>query len=469
MAVREFIGREAELAAIERELARARPSLLVILGRRRVGKSRLLLEAAAKRPTIYYQATKIAGSTSLEFFKQAAADIIGSDPVLAGLSDWYSTLAYIHRAAPRFPGLTVIFDEFPYLCDVDSSLPSVVQKFWDEAQAADGNFNLILCGSKIAYMEALLAEKNPLHGRQNLRLDVAPLSYRETARFFPAWSTEDRLRAFAVFGGIPFYLNLVDPGIGLDANILDLVLEKGAPLADEPDTLLQAELRDVTRYATILHAIADGCTKSGDIIGRVREFPNAGALGTYVEKLAELRLIRIVRSSDATEKERDRRYYLDDPFLKFWFHFCLPHLSALASGHAGEVLRLAILPNFDAYMGDLFEWICREHARRYLPEILPVPARVIGQIWAADYDIDVAGSLLDGSVVFGECKWWKDPVGENILDRLVERAEKTAYGRGEARRHYLLYARSGFTQDLSRRADRSPSIRLVSPDALLGP
>lgn len=466
--MRKFLGRRVEMAAIERELDRERLSLLVILGRRRVGKSRLILEAAGTRPTIYYQATKIAGSTSLEFFKQETAKVLGPDPVLAGLSDWHGTLTYIHRLASRPSGLTVILDEFPYLCEVDASLPSVIQKFWDTTAGSSGNFNLILCGSKIAFMESLLAEKNPLHGRQNLRLDVAPLNYRETALFFPSWTAEDRLRAYAVFGGIPFYLNLTDPDDDLETNILKLVLETGAPLADEPETLLQAEFRDVTRYMTILHAIADGCTKSGQIVGRVREFANAGAMTTYLEKLEELRLITVVRSLDWPEKERDRRFFLADPLLKFWFHFCLPNTSALESGHAKDVLRLAISPWLDAYMGELFEWICREHAKLFLPELLGVPARVVGQVWGADFDIDVAGTLLNGAMLYGECKWWKDQVGENVLDQLIENTRKTSYGCAESRKNYLIYSRNGFTLDLTNRAAKCAEVHLVSPIGLIG-
>lgn len=468
LTLHKFVGREAELASLRRELTRDRPSLLVVLGRRRVGKSRLLIEATSGRPSIYYQATKIAASMSLALFKAEAAKVLGPDPILDSISEWYAALVHIEQATARLPGLTVTIDEFPYLCEVDSSLPSVIQKFWDHVKTTRSTFNLVLCGSKISFMEELLAEKNPLHGRQSLSLDVGPLPYRDAARFFPQWSLEERLRAYAIFGGIPFYLNLCDPSESLAANVIDLVLAKGAPLADEPENLLQAELRDVTRYMTILRAIADGCTKSSDIIGRVKEFPSASALTSYLEKLRELRLIRIVRSLDATERERDRRYFLDDPFLAFWFRFCLPNISALSAGHAEQVWDHSIAPKLDEYMGGLFEWICRDHARLYLQEVLPVAAQVVGQIWSGDFDIDVAGRPLDGSMLYGECKWWSDPIGENILDHLVACSQSTSYGKGEVRRHYLLYSRAGFTTGLTRRAaSGADSVHLFSLNSLL--
>jgi AAA+ ATPase superfamily predicted ATPase len=464
-----FVGRDLELRAITRELERKRASLLVVYGRRRVGKSTLLLRAIADRPAIYYQASKIATSENVTLFKQEVRRVLGDSPLVDGLNDWLGLLSYLADAARSTPGLTVVLDEFPYLCETERGLPSLVQKLWDEVRRGESPLKLVLCGSKVSFMEELLAEKNPLHGRQTLELDVGPLSYREAARFFPGWRAAERLYAYGVFGGVPYYLALCDPAVSLAENVRALVLEKGAPLGDESNHILQAELQTVTRYATILRAVADGCTDSGTIIGRVAELRDASQLAPYIQKLQGLRLIRIVRSLDATERERDRRYYLDDPFLAFWYRFCLPHLSALAAGHAAEVYDLSIAPALDDYMGGVFEWVCRDYTRLYGQEALGVPAREVGQIWAADFDLDVAGTLLDGSAVFGECKWWKGHAGENVLDRLVLNAARTRYGSDAATRHHLLFSRGGFTADLKKRAAREPLTHLIGVEELLEP
>lgn len=469
MAASGFIGRKRELRALGRELGVDRPSVVIVLGRRRVGKSRLLVEATRDRTTIYYQATKIAESMSLNLFKAEAERVVGADPLLDGVADWLGVLTYLEQvAASRMPGLTVVLDEFPYLCEADPALPSIIQKFCDAFREHGTVMNLILCGSKISFMEELLGEKNPLHGRQTFELEVGPLPFRDAALFFPEWTPEDRLRAYAIFGGIPYYLNLCDSGETLEANVRDLVLSMGAPLGDEPSNLLQAELREIIRYATILRAVADGCTASGDIIARVREIRDASALAPYVRKLEELRLIRIVRSLDASERERDRRYYLDDPFLAFWYRFYLPNASALAAGHAGDVWEHAIEPRLDDYMGGLFEWICRDYTRLFGREAMPAAPREVGQIWAKDFDIDVAGRLLDGVPFSGECKWWRGPVGLNVLERLRDATGRTAYFVGGAENHiYLLFSRSGFSKELRLRG-ADPHLRLLGPADLLG-
>ncbi len=327
-----FIGRRNELALLREELTSPRPSLAVIYGRRRVGKSTLIREAIKHEPHVFYQATRVTSSLSLEAFKLEISRTLGSDELLAGIADWLAVLHYLARAAQRRPGLIIVLDEFPYLADADPALPSVIQKFWDSGAARPGSLKLLLCGSKISHMEELLAERNPLYGRKTLALDLAPLSFREAAQFVPRYTAEDKLKTCGVFGGIPFYLQLLDRRATLESNIIRLMLTPTGSLVDEPVVLLQSELREVSRYASVLAAIADGCTKHGDIIGRVREISDSKALGPYLAKLARMRLISIVKSMDASPKERDRRYFIADPLIAFWYHFVQPNLSKCRPG-----------------------------------------------------------------------------------------------------------------------------------------
>jgi len=462
-----FIGRQNELALLRGELGSPRPSLAVIYGRRRVGKSTLIREAIKDEAHVFYQATRITSSLSLEAFKVEISRTLGSDELLAGITDWLAVLHYLARAAERRPGLIVVLDEFPYLADADPALPSVVQKFWDSGAVRPGNLKLLLCGSVISHMEELLAERNPLYGRKTLALDLAPLSFREAAQFVPRYRAEDKLETYGVFGGMPFYLELLDRRATLENNIMRVLLIETGSLVDEPIVLLQSELREVSRYASVLSAIAGGCTKHGDIIGRVREISDSRALGPYLEKLERMRLIRIVKSMDASPKQRDRRYFIADPLVAFWYRFVQLNLSGVAQGFGADIWRHQIAPNLDEFMGRAFEEICREHARRFSQESLSAPAQEIGRIWQADYDIDIAGRLLDGSMLYGECKWWRDFVGENVLDELMQRASRTDYGRDNHKRQFVLYARRGFTAGLRRRATTQPGIALHTPQTML--
>ena len=175
-----FVGRERELADLDREFRLARASLAIVYGRRRVGKSTLLQHAAELHGKfVYFQATKVDESLNLAAFKSEIARTIGADPLLDGIGDWSGVLHYLARAAETHRGLVVIIDEFPYLLDGRDTLTSVIQKFWDSKAAERGNLKVVLCGSLIAHMESLLSERNPLYGRRTFSLSLEPMSLRE--------------------------------------------------------------------------------------------------------------------------------------------------------------------------------------------------------------------------------------------------------------------------------------------------
>lgn len=463
--MRQFVGRARELAAIREELQRQRPSLIVVYGRRRVGKSTLLAEATRTDPTIYYQATEVVSSVNLELLKKQIARFLDEpDPVFEGIDRWEPLLSFVVELSARKPdGLTLVLDEFPYICDTTEGLPSIVQKVFDRAVSKNRALNLVLCGSQIAFMEELLGEKNPLRGRQTLELNLEPMPFREAVEFMPNWSPQQQLSAYGIFGGMPYDLQLCDPERCLRANVIDVIFATGAPLSNEVSNVLQGELTAPARYATILQAIGTGCTTTGDILGRTREISDARALTPYIKKLEALRLIRITRSLDASPKSRNRRYYLADPFLVFWYRFGLPNSSALATGHAEAVYDEVVQPRFAEHMGEIWEWIARQYIPRYGTEVLGSAAQESGKIWGADFDIDVAAMLLDGTVVFGECKWWAGPVGENVLYQLQEDAEKTDYGKGDDTVHWMLFSKSGFTEKLRERAEISEALYLLEP------
>jgi AAA+ ATPase superfamily predicted ATPase len=461
-----FVGRGRELAALADEFGRPGPALVVMYGRRRVGKSTLLQKSVEGRRHVYYQATRITDADSQVLFKAAIAQALGSDPLLSGVSGWEGIFAYLRAVVGD--GLVVAIDEFPYLCEESKGLPSIVQKVWDEMVRAPIPLKLVLCGSHVAFMEDLLAERNPLHGRQTRDLEITPLPFREAGLMLPGWAPDAVLRAYGVFGGMPYYLGMVDPDDDLAGNVRRLVLDGGAALREEPMHLLQAELNAPARYASILRAVADGLTERGEIVNRVmHKDEQTSGITSYIDKLERMRLIRRMYSLDvvAPEKSRNTRYFLDDPFLKFHFRFVLPNASSLQAGHADAVLRLQNEPRMADYMGERFEEICRAWVALYAQERLDVPARVVGKIWSGDYDVDVAGELLDGRRVAGECKWWKKPVGLNVRGELERSVAANRYYTNTDP-VYLAFGRNGFTPEL--RAAESPNLLLMTPADLLG-
>ncbi|MBN9305888.1 MAG: AAA family ATPase [Devosia sp. 67-54] len=461
-----FVGRERELARLNEELSRPRASLIVVSGRRRVGKSRLLLEAVKSRQTVFFQAARVSSELNLEAFKQRVAASLGASPVLDGINEWEGVFHYISQQATEDRGnVVVVIDEFPYITDNDKSLPSILQRFWDEEIRKDGRMKLILCGSSISQMEELFAERNPLYGRATTPMIVRPLPLRDAAMFFPDYSAEDLIVAHAVFGGMPYYLQLCDQQADLRTNIINLLLSETGALVDEPNTLLQSELRDPAFYSSILSAIAQGCTTTNEIAGRIGR-SDTRSLGPYLETLARLDLISVSRSMDASEKARNLHLTLNDRLIAFWHWFVRPNLTAIAEGHGNEVYDSVIAPKFSEYMGTAFEPICLDHVRQFGKESMGSSAQKVGQIWGADYDIDVAGLLLNGTFFYGECKWRSTRIDLGMVETLKRRADLTAYGKGHPGKQFIFFSRNGFKPEVEHLPQSDASIHLIGPEEL---
>jgi AAA+ ATPase superfamily predicted ATPase len=464
----EFLGRERELQLVRSELDSSRPSLVILFGRRRIGKSRFLREIAKGRNEIYFQATRVSSLLNLEQFKSEVGKTIGFKPQLNALSGWEGVLHYVAERAAEHPGLIVTIDEFPYLLDDEPALPSILQKFWDSDALSQGAMKLILCGSAISQMEELLAERNPLYGRKTLSLDMKPLPLSDVARFFPEYGAEDIIKAYAIFGGIPYYLQLCNPNAPLRSNVVNLLLTETGTLIDEPNTLLQTELREPSFYSSILAAVADGCNSKSEIANRLGA--KADSIGPYMAKLLVLDLISNAKSLDADEKGRNRRYRVADSLISFWHRFVRPNLTAISSGFGADVYDRVVEPRFSEYMGIEFEAIALEYARLHIQEILGVPAQEVGQIWGhSDFDIDVAGRLLDGAFFYGECKWRSSAIDLGHVRLLRERSEKTPYGKGAPDKHFLFFSRTGFSSDLADLEKDEKQLHLLTPETLVRP
>lgn len=465
-----FIGRQRELEALRTALSR-QPAMVFLYGRRRVGKSALLREALKGIPHVSFQATRLTDADNQTTFKEQVARQLDMGSTFPGLSGWEHLINAIRERARATPGLTLVLDEFPYLCEANPGLPSVLQKIRDEVTQEATPFNLILCGSRIAFMSELLAERNPLYGRQSAVMDLKPLPFREAVQFFPSWDLQDRVRGYGVFGGMPYYLSLINARENLARNIEYLFLtSETAPLREEPQHLLEAELQNVGRYASILHAVASGANKRSEILNRIFGASSNGSdsISPYFERLIALRLLAVDSSIDVDpNRTRNVRYRVADPFLAFHYRFITPNLTALETAPPKELYDALIGPYLDEYTSGPFEEMAREYVRRYSRELLPSAAREVGKIFAPDFHLDVAGLLLDGSAVFGEAKWSVKHVGLNQVSELQSRLDRLNYGKEAPRRYIFLFSRSGFSPQVIQLAENDPQIKAVSLKQML--
>jgi len=462
-----FIDREEEMAHLERLYGSKRAEFFVLYGRRRVGKTKLLRAFCANRPHLFFVATLSSEAEQLATFSQALWRFSHAEvPDGFTFPSWESAL----RALAELPGRPiVVLDEFTYLISSNKAIPSILQKVWDE-RLSEANLMLVLCGSYIGIMEReVLGYQAPLYGRRTGSHLLLPLKLRGAAQFYPQYTPVQKLEAWAVLGGMPYYLSAFSDSTDVLANVRAQILDPHGVLCNEPQLLLMEELRAPQNYFSILRTIAQGHTRLGEIA-------NAAGVGdatTAVRYLDTLREMRVVtRSVPATqarpEKSRKGIYQIADHFFRFWFRYVHPFYSSLDMGLADTILAQQVRPTWEQYVGYAFEEAAREYVARLAEggKLAIVPER-IGSWWAPEAEIDLlALSDAQGAMLAGECKWSTKPVGTDILDSLKRKARNAQREGQWPQIAYMLFSRSGFTPTL-RKVAEAEGVQLVGVEDML--
>lgn len=416
----EFVGRDAELAALEAAYQSKTAAFIPIFGRRRVGKSELIRQfMAGKTGGVYFLGKQApAGLQIREFLDEAAAAL--GEPLLASIApeSWQAALsAVVMQWKGRTP-LILALDEFQWSVAASPELPSVLQGLWDREWSRTGKVLLILCGSYVGFMEReLLGKKSPLFGRRTAQIHLKPFGYRDAGAFHPGHSLVDRACAYFICGGVPYYHLRFSPGKSIEGNIVEVLLDEYGPLHAEPDFLLREELREVDRYYAVLFAVGSGSTAAKDIARKagIDDRP----LYYYLQQLVTLGYLRRAYPlTGGRPAARHVRYELDDALLRFWFHHVFPNKSYIAQMGPQQAMRDRIRPKLAAYFGTCFERLCLEALPALYAAEGVTAAFTVGQYWDREVQIDVVGLRDDNWIDLGECKWGAVRSARSLLAEL---------------------------------------------------
>jgi len=444
-----FVNREDELSRLCGCDESDDAEMVVVFGRRRLGKTQLVQYSLSDRDdAVVYQATETTSQIQLDEFADIAAETF---PDITQIKqNWEALLGYLGEQ-----DAIVVLDEFPYLIDADESLPSVIQRLWDQRlQTTSGT--LILVGSSISMMEeATLLGNSPLYGRFTERLDLRPLNFAAAQEFVPdEYSPEERIFTWGVFGGVPYYLDGVDLGRDLGTVLTEEVLSKKGYLHNEPEYVLRTELTDPNRYFAILTAIAAGKTTSNEIAQAIGI--DGKQISTYTQKLERLRLItREVPITEEKAKSRRGRYRILDPLFRFWFRFVYGKEDRYE--RLGENTYDAIIePELPDFVSPEFERLCQDA----LPSLYPNKVFLgLGRWW---YKEHVVGFTTDGTMVVGECKFTNAPLDYGVLASLEDHAAEIRWtpDGDERSTKYALFTRNGATQSVQEAVSERDDVRL---------
>ncbi len=468
-----FHNRVHELEDVRRFVRSARPEMVIIYGRRGVGKTMLLAEALQSAPHLFYQASTRTLPQQLEDMTAAlrayAPEMAMGGP-FTSLDAFLDAIALLARRASPQPTV-VVFDELPYLALSEPALPSVMQRWWDQLRRQDPpNLKLFLCGSLVSWMEEqTLAVTGPLHNRRTGQMKLDPLGYADAALFYPSYAPTERIAAYAIWGGLPSYLAELDPDRDLWSNVKDGVLIHTSRLADEPVWLRFADLRSDPVYESILRAIATGSRRPGKIASAVGK-PRADDIMYHLRRLCDLGIVeRIVPIHERhMPRTKNASYRLVDHYVAFWYRFVDRSRHLLAMRLYDQAVGL-IQQQIDEYIAsDVFEDLCRQHlwralAERRLPEDLifeDVGAWWRGHNGESD-ELDIVAMDRGHAVLVGECKWSTQPMDMRDLQGLRSALMKASQDLQPIDHPWrALFSKSGFSDDLLALA-RVPDERLL--------
>ena len=427
----DFVGREQELVALQEFYTGRESALVPIYGRRRVGKSELILQFLKGKTGVYFLGKKAqAGLQIREFLKEAATVL--HEPLLGRYAarDWKEALATVTERLRGGEKLVIVLDEFQWIVETSPGLPSILQELWDRQWKADGRIMLILCGSYIGFMEReVLGSKSPLFGRRSGQILLRPFGYREAALFHSSYSTVDHARTYFICGGVPLYLRCFSPQRSVENNIVTNLLTQYSALYQEPDFLLREELREVPNYYAVLMAIASGKTSHAGIAQSTGL--DSRALHYYLKQLVDLGYVaRRFPLSDVRPPRTNVRYILEDPLLRFWFRFVYPNTSFALQMGPQAAYRARVKPGLDAYFGTCFERLCREALPALYRQEGVQAAFQVGEYWDKTVQIDVVGLREDNWTDLGECKWGVIRSPKRIEQEFTHRIERYPNARG---------------------------------------
>jgi AAA+ ATPase superfamily predicted ATPase len=457
-----FLNRRDELDQLRGRLESGDAELLVVYGRRRIGKTELLTHIGSGVRALYVEATDSVPADQLRDLGAELARVSG-DELLASqpLTSWQAALAAIGRFVGDERTL-VVLDEFQLLAARSPELETVLGRWW-RTTGRTLPIVLVLAGSELSFFEdEVLAGR--LYGRRTGQLRLEPFTARDAGLFQPGYSAEDRIRTYAVCGGVPYYLERFRDTRPLAANLLAEVFQRTGLLHDEAELMLRQSIPDPANHIAVLRSIAHGHNRNNQIGQRTGLAP--AHVTKLLDALERLGLVERLRPITASPKARKIAYAISDQFLRFHYRFVEPARSQLrTTALASHYLGATVLPQLDEFTSRAWEDVSRQHVLRGVAGVSAV-GRWWGQVPTGEgrrteeREIDVVG--VDGDrrvLVLGTCKWTSRPVGLAELNLLDHIAPFTG-ARSPLR---FVFSRSGFDGELTARAAQDPTLKLVTP------
>jgi AAA+ ATPase superfamily predicted ATPase len=428
---RRFIGRAEELSRLEKSLRQKDSQLIVVYGRRRVGKSTLLSHVCQGKSAFFFTGRKGEGKAALfaRILKQLGDFFQSSLVAKAKVGDWSEVFEIIdiERNGRK---IIIVFDEFQWMCAERTSLISALQEQWDKKWKGNGRVALILCGSIVSFMQrSVLSEKSPLYGRRTLSLEIEALPASAAKKFFPERAPVEQGEILMTLGGIPSYLEQLDREESWAQNLNRLALTQHGYLVNEVEFILREQLKTPKRYFLLLQALSKR-TLSREDLAQALGIRNSGALNLYLDTLTALKLIKRVVPIGKKETGKAQRYAIWDEFLGFYFSFIGPNRELISMNADDWLYDRVVAPTWDSYCGYAFELFCMKNLKTVVSLLgIKEVFQRSGTFWQTQtakregLQIDMVIERTDQVTHLIECKWSRGAVGLSVASDIQRKRD----------------------------------------------
>ena len=465
-----FVSRQNELDALQKLYNKDKFQMVVMYGRRRVGKTTLINEFIKGKPAIFFAAQEANTRLNLQMFSEKAYAFFGLPETTGAFANWHDAFMFIANRAENHKFILAI-DEFPYIAESNKSVKSILQNIIDH-ELLKSKLYLILCGSQISFMERdVLGYGSPLFGRRTAQFKIEGFDYYDAAKMLPFASNEDKIKYYACVGGTPHYLAQIEGGLSFEDNIKELFFKPHGYLYSEPAMLLQQELREPSMYNSVITAIATGASRLNEISTKIGE--DSAKTIKYIKTLMELKILhRGHPFGDNPERSRKGVYMISDNCFRFWYRYVFLNNTGIESGIGAEIADSLVFPGLSAFVGKpAFEEACRQYLiRRNKEKALPFFASNFGVWWGADpkakanTDIDiVADNKTEKMILLCECKWKNEPTDAADVRKLLSKAHLLP---GYEKYRFMFFSKAPYTEAALGLAKDNDNLSLVTLDMM---
>lgn len=413
-----FLGREKELHMLNQYYDWQAFVFGVIHGRRRVGKTTLLKESIKNRRSLYLVAQQANAKTNLALFSKRYGALLGVGSIT------YDSFKDFFEALFNEKDLIVVLDEFSYLTEVDVSFESMLQELIDTYKDVS-SMKFMISGSEIGMFNNHFSISKPLFNRQTFSYHLKECDYLESSLYYPKFSFEDKVRAYAIFGGLPFYVSQINDEQSLKDNIKRLITNENARFSNEVHMLLHTELRSIQEYQSVLQAIHSGSTKLSIIDSKSSIF-NTAKTSKYVKKLMALEIIDKEHKFLENLNAKQHVYRINNNFIAFHYHFIWKNQASRVLMSDDDFYDSFIKDELEHFVSMRFEKVCEQYLIRTYKSKHQKPIMNIGRYWYNDrktktnVEIDLCVQTKHHVQIY-ECKWSSRMIGDSVMNDLIEK------------------------------------------------